>query len=152
MTDQLRPEDRSNSKGHPEPFLFCVLVLLIICKLASFECCQVGGRPALPLSPATKVAFALPHHPTQENLPHHPTQEKRKKVDRKINRKRENEEDKKGELEREEKGNCKKLASERGEEVRVKENLSSSESSTFSDGEEDNPPFIRWDIFLLQIC
>ena len=99
------------------------------------------------MSPATKVAFALPHHPTQENLPH-PTQEKRKKVDRK----RENEEDKEGELEREEKGNCKKLNCERGEEGRVKENLSSSESSTFSDGEEDNPPFIRWDTFLLQIC
>lgn len=128
-----------------------MLVLLIICKLARFECCQVGGRPAPPLSPATKVAFALPHHPTQENLPPHPTQEKRKKVDRKVNRRSENDDEREGECEKEEKVNCKKgrgvgqqLASERGEEGRVKENLSSSESSTFSDGEEDNPPFIRW--------
>ena len=123
-----------------------MLVLLIICKLARFECCQVGGRPAPPLSPATKVAFALPHHPTQENLPPHPTQEKRKKVDRKVNRRSENDDEREGECEKEEKVNCKKglqLASERGEEGRVKENLSSSESSTFSDGEEDNPPFIR---------
>ena len=112
------------------------------------------------MSPATKVAFALPHHPTQENLPHHPTQEKRphptqekrKKVDRKVKRRSENDEQGEGECEKAEKVNCEKgrgveqqlAASERGEEGRVKENLSSSESSTFSDGEEDNPPFIRW--------
>ena len=58
------------------------------------------------------------------------------------------EEEERGECE-EKKGNSKgrveeQVHSEKGEEERMKEDFSSSESSTFSDGEEDNPPFIRY--------
>ena len=81
------------------------------------------------MPPPTKVAFSLPHA----------TEEKR--IGKKISRR--NEESGRGLCEKEIcKGGVEQPDGEKGEEGRMNENLSSSESSTFSDGEEDNPPFI----------
>ena len=74
------------------------------------------------------MAFALPHHVTEEK--------------KKMTRRNEECESARGES----KNICNGEFEEQGEEGEKgeeKENLSSSESSTFSDGDEDNPPFIR---------
>ena len=104
---------------------------------------QVGGR-ALSMSPPTKVAFSLPHS---------------------------NNEGKRGTTQNGEKTKdkgCEEKSRRGGEGKVVDENqkheqqdgegadgsFSSLGSSTFSDGEEDHPPFIRWPscLSIIKMC
>ena len=97
--------------------------------LATFYFLQIGAPPPLPLSPHTKVAFALPHHVTEEK--------------KKMARRNGECESARGESKNICNGEVEEQVVEEGEKGEEKENLSSSDSSTFSDREEDNPPFIR---------
>ena len=104
----------------------------------------MGACP--PLSPHTKVAFSLPHV----------SGNKRKKIEKKVRSRsddgeREGGSEKvifKGKVLEEEHDRCGNHHGEHhrcdgGKVVDSEENHSSEESSTFSDGDEGNPPFIR---------
>ena len=131
MTDQLSLEDGSQGKGRPS---YVVLLSSLSGLPGNVSLLQIGA-PASPilLSPPAKVAFSLP--PATEG----------KRIKKKMMRRNGEGESARGECEEKIcRGGVEQLDGEKGEEGRAKENLSSSESSTFSDGEDDNPPFIRY--------
>ena len=104
---------------------------------------QVGGR-ALSMSPPTKVAFSLPHSNNEE---------KRRKTQNGAKAKDIGGEEKSG------RGGGGKVVDENQKHHQqdgegADGNFSSSGSSTFSDGEEDHPPFIRWPscISIIKMC
>ena len=104
---------------------------------------QVGGR-ALSMSPPTKVAFSLPHSNNEGKRG--TTQNGEKTKD-------------KGCEEKSRRGGEGKVVDENQEHHQqdgegADGNFSSSGSSTFSDGEEDHPPFIRWTscISIIKMC
>ena len=96
------------------------------------------------MSPPTKVAFSLPHSNNEEKRG--ATQNGEKTKD-------------KGCEEKSRRGGEGKVVDENQKHQQQDEegadgNFSSSGSSTFSDGEEDHPPFIRWQscISIIKMC